>query len=80
MNAVTGATDADTLDVRLHRLRDTHRDVGKILIYLVSSTLFDLPRPLVGRYRAAFLSVNDEDDLTMHIPVIDQLVRYGCCP
>ena len=75
LNAVASAGDIAFLDDRLQNLRIPDDDVGKVLIYLVSNSLFVVDQPWVGRHRAAFLPLDDKDDLTSHIPAIDQLAR-----
>ena len=73
---MNSATDVAVLDEQLQALRAPDADVGKILIFLVSASLVAFDQPRVGRFRAAFLPLNDQDELTSYIPAIDQLARF----
>jgi len=75
LSVVNSATNVAVLDEQLQALRAPDADVGKILIFLVSASLIAFDQPRVGRFRAAFLPLNDQDELTSYIPVIDQLAR-----
>jgi len=75
LNVVTSMTDIAHLDERLQALRAPDDDVGKVLIYLLSSSLISFDQPRVGRFRAAFLPLSEGSDLTSYIPAIDKLAR-----
>ena len=76
LNVVTSMTDIAHLDERLQALRAPDDDVGKVLIYLLSSSLISFDQPRVGRFRAAFLPLSEGSDLTSYIPAIDKLARF----
>lgn len=75
MDVVAGASDVSSLLGRLNDIRAATGDVGRVLVYLVSSSVFSLDEPRVGRHRAALIQMDDSKNLVIHVQAIDQLVR-----
>ena len=76
MDVVAGASDVSSLLGRLNDIRAATGDVGRVLVYLVSSSVFSLDGARVGRHRAALIQMDDSKNLVIHVQAIDQLVRY----